>query len=223
MPEVSITVRGSFDSSHLPERAIVQLVVGFEGSGKKAVYERTVEAGRLVTDHVAPLHDKASGPVTAWTSDQLRTWSSRPWNAEGKRLPLVYYAAMAFEVTFSELDGIGHLLSDLLPLSGIDVGGIQWTLTAERRGDLLRMAREGAVRDAQTKAATYAAALGLVKVWPVVLADAGMLDRGNPGSPLMPHDFTRAAAVHNEAPMQISSVPQKLTLSAVVDATFKGE
>lgn len=216
MSEVSITVRGSFESRHRPERATVQLAVSVEGATKDTVYAAASQSANAVAGSVAPLVHAEHGPVTWWASDQVRTWSHRPWADNGRQLPQVHHAAVDFQVRFSDFEALSRWLTSVVGLPGAAVTGIDWTLTEPRKAQLLNQVRTAAVLDARDKAQSYAGSLGLTTVRPVAIADVGML---GPGEPQLPSPRMMMAA-KAESAGDISFAPQEIVLSAEVDARF---
>jgi hypothetical protein len=221
MSDVVITVRGSFDSFHPAERGTVKLQAGLEGPVAETVYAHTVATANAITDRITPLVDHTGGPITYWSSDQVRTWANRPWNNEGKQLPLVHHAVVNFEIKFSDLGRLGRWVSEVAPMAGVSVQGIEWALTVARRDTLTAQARAAAVLDAQDRALAYAASLDLRDVRVLAIADVGMLGdqiayAGDAGAP----KFARAAAMTSAAGPDLDLVPVDIKISAAVDARF---
>lgn len=217
MNETTITVEGGFDHHHPAERGTIQLTAGFQGGDRSAVIARTTQLQTAIAGEVQQLHDPANGPVTWWSANRLRVWSERPWNNEGKQLPLVHHAAVTMEAKFRDFSRLADWAERLATLEGVTIGGVDWALTEVTRARLTADARHRAVLDATDKATGYARSLGLSSVHPVALADPGMLgDESRPstsndavamsrsmkagadtgGLDLKPDDITIAARVH---------------------------
>jgi uncharacterized protein YggE len=217
--EVSITVRGSAESKHQPERAIVVLDVASEGPTKDAVYAAATQTAGAVTAQIQSLLDPAAGPVTWWAADQVRTWSHRPWNQDGRQLPQVHHAGVQFQVKFSDFEALSRWLAAVVPLSGVSIAGIEWELTDERRTELTNQVRAAAVHDARDKAQAYAASLDLGPVRAVAIADVGML---NEPSPVPPAPVARMAmsVAAPENGEELNLTPREIEISVQVDARF---
>ena len=97
-----ITVRGSFAAFQPPERGTVQATVAFEGPAMEPVYDRVARDLEAVKASIAPLHAPDHGPVIRWSTQDVRTWSSRPWNQDGKQLPPVHHASVGVEEKFRD-------------------------------------------------------------------------------------------------------------------------
>lgn len=217
---VDITVRGSFTAFRAPERGTVRMTIGLEGPRADEVSAGVARQARTVSDSVRALHDPEAGPVTWWSSSQLRTWASRPWNKDGKRLPLVHHAAVDLRAKFADFGVLGQWLGRTMDLAGVAVDGIDWTLTEHHRAELVADVRTKAVLDARVRAEAYAAALGLSGVRAVAIADAGMLGDGleprGGGESAM---FARAAGGHGQVDFQ----PEDVSVQVHVDARFVAE
>jgi hypothetical protein len=211
-----ITVRGSFTAFERPERGTVHATIAYEGPAMEPVYGRVAGDLDAVKASIAPL-DEASGPVTWWAADQLRTWSRRPWNQDGKQLPVVHHASVDLEVKFRDFGALSRWVGQhIANTEGFRVSRVEWALTANRRDALQEEVRTRAVRDAAARAQQYADALGLGPVRPVALADAGML--GNQPEAGSPAAYMRAAAVGGAPDVEL--VPEHIEVSAKVDARF---
>jgi hypothetical protein len=218
-----ITVRGSFSAFQAPERATVHATIASEGPAMEAVYDWVARGLEAVKASVTPLRTGDHGPVTWWSAEQLRTWSTRPWNKDGVQLPLVHHASVGVEVKFRDFSTLSRWVGQHVANSdGFRVDRVEWTLTSKRHAELQRQVRTRAVEDAVIRAQQYADALGLGKIRPIAIADAGML-----GANLHPESrdgiaLMRAGAAPAGGP-DIELVPEDIEVSAVVDARFVGE
>ncbi|RCK70217.1 SIMPL domain-containing protein [Desertihabitans brevis] len=220
MSQVEVTVRGRYSAFQPPERGTVHLTVTLEGPKEPSVHGGVAEAVGAVTERVRPLHDPAAGPVTWWASDQLRTWARRPWNSEGKQLPLVFHASADVRVKFADFSVLSRWLAEVLQVRGVRVNRIEWALTEARKTELTHRVRAQAVADARQKAQAYADALGLGAVTAVAVADAGMLGQGlEPSNGAPPVAFARAGAASGGA-AEVAFAPEDVEVSAAVDARF---
>ena len=218
MSDVEITVRGSHTQEVPPERAVVRVQIGFDGPEPDDVVTRTAVSSSAFRSTIEPLIDPASGPVTEWSSEQVRTWSERPWNQQGEQLALVHHAQQSFTVEFSEFAALGRWLSEVVSVDGAAVGGVSWTLTDERRDAVNAEVRTAAIHDARAKAESYAEALGLIGVRPIAVADAGMLGDGSQAG-AGPAPMAMAARMKDAGPA-IEVSPRDLSITTEVDARF---
>ena len=215
-----ITVRGTFKAFEEPERGTVHATVAYEGPAMEPVYDRVARDLEGVKASVTPLKTGDDGPVTRWSAEQLRTWSDRPWNQEGKQLPLVHHASVGIEVRFRDFSELSRWVGQhIASTEGFRVSRVEWALTSTRKTQLLRQVRTRAVEDAVTRAQQYADALGLGKIRPVAIADAGMLG-GNlhPVADIAAAPLRAARAPADGADVEL--LPQHIEVFAAVDARF---
>lgn len=218
---VEVTVHGSFTAYQRPERAVVRATLALEADSADRVQARAAESQQALTALITPLHDPDRGPVTWWSSDQVRTWAQRPWNQDGVQLPLVHHARVAYQVKFSDFSGLGRFLSAAGAVPGFVVDGLEWALTVKRQDELVAQVRAEAVREAREKAQAYADAAGLGPVRVVAVADAGMLGEGlHPTGPA-PAGMARLAAAGGGP--ELSFAPQDVAVSAEVHARFAAD
>jgi uncharacterized protein YggE len=218
----TITVQGSHTARFDAERATVQISAAFDGPARDEVFARATTTAAEVAAIITPLFDVASGPVTWWSSDRVNVWSERPWNNEGKRLPLVFHAAIGVRATFLDFEVLSRVIEQVAVMDGVNLGGIQWDLTDERRAAVTQEVRTAAVADAIRKAATYAAAAGLGTPSVVAVADPGMLGDGGGAPGPLPHErmaFT-AQARDAAAGAPLTLTPEQIQVSSGVDMRF---
>jgi uncharacterized protein len=216
-----ITIRGSFVAFEPPERGIVHASIAYEGPAMQPVYDLVARDLETVKDSVERLKTGDHGAVTWWSAQQLRTWSDRPWNQDGKQLPLVHHASVDVEVKFRDFNALTRWVGEhTASTTGFRTSRVEWALTVKRRDELSKQVRTQAVQDAVTRAQQYADALGLGEVRPVAIADAGML-----GPNLHPDGGQGVAYMRAAAPMggggaEVELVPADIEVSATVDARF---
>jgi uncharacterized protein YggE len=217
----TITVQGSHTAWFDAERATLHVSAGFDGPKRDEVFARATSTAAEVAGLITPMFDAAAGPVTWWSSDRVGIWSERPWNNEGKRLPLVYHAAIGAQARFLDFEVLGRVVEQLAVMDGVNLAGIDWDLTDERRAAVTDEVRTAAVADAIRKAGTYAAAAGLGTPKVVAVADPGMLGDGSAPGPL-PHERVafKAQAMDAGGGAPLTLAPERIQVSASVDVRF---
>jgi uncharacterized protein len=220
----TITVQGTHTAWFDAERATVHVSAAFDGPERDEVFARATQTAAEVTALITPLHDAAAGPVTWWSSDRVSVWSDRPWNNDGKRLPLVYHATIGLQAKFNDFDALSRVIEQLAVMDGVNVGGIEWDLTDDRRTAVTDDVRRKAVADAVGKAATYASAAGLGTPSVVAVADPGMLGDGTGGGGIGPAPYERMAfkaqAMDAGGGAGLSLSPEQIQVSSSVDVRF---
>jgi uncharacterized protein len=214
-----ITVRGTYSAFQPPERGTVHASIAYEGPAMEPVYEQVVRDLESVKASIIPMKSGDDGPVTWWSAEQLRTWSNRPWNSDGKQLPLVHHASIAVEVKFRDFTALSRWVGEhTANTAAFRVSSVEWALTVNRREALLKEVRTRAVQDAVRRAQQYADALGLDEIRPVAIADAGMLGAHLNPATSQGAAFLRAAAAGSGADVEL--VPEHIEVAAAVDARF---
>lgn len=221
--ETIITVQGTASDWFDAERATVEVTVSHDGPKREPVFEATTTVGAQVTAALTEL--EAAGAITRWSSDRVSVWSNRPWNNEGKQLAPVYYAALSASARFQDFEALSTFVERFATVTGVTIASISWDLTEERRLAVTSEIQTKAVQDATVKATTYARAAGLTNVAPVAIADPGMLGDGS-GSGGSPLPVARGAgkmmmAMDASGPGQLTLTPDRIEVSAVVDARFR--
>lgn len=217
MSEVTVTVRGEHEARVLPERATVRVVVRADGPDRATV---VAEAARIAEPVRATIADRAAaGSIVDWNSTRLTVRAERPWNNEGRRLAPVHYASVEFTATFTEASELSLWVSEISAWDGVEIGGVDWHLTAETRTRLEREVAAEAVAVAVARAETYARALHLSQVTPLEIADVGLLSPGQPG-PGAPVLKARGAAFAADVTPTMEYEPGEIIVAATVEARF---
>jgi uncharacterized protein YggE len=220
MTETLVTVQGIASEKHAAERAVVGLSVAHDGPEREPVIAAVTATAERVRASLEAL-DADGGPVASWASDRVAVWSDRPWNNEGRQLPLVHHASVGFTATFRGFDELARWVEGVALLDGASVASIAWELTDATRDALLERVRTRAVQDAEAKALVYARAAGLTRVRAVAIADPGLL--GSPEQPApagAPMARTAFAAKDAAGGGALTFTPDDIEVAAAVEARF---
>lgn len=216
-----ITVQGSASRYHQPERATLKLRVTLDGPEKTPVLDQVAISSNQIQALIEPLArviPSRTSAVTRWSADQIRVDAQRPWNNEGRQLPLVFTAAVDFEIKFADFSALNTFYLKAAVISGVVIDGITWELTEPALLGATTLVQGLAVQNAQTKALTYARALQKDSgVRCVALADPGMLGSESGGSFGYADSALRSAVVGPEHALK----PQEIEITARVDARFE--
>lgn len=172
-----LSVIGSATERIAPDRGTVRLAVGFSGASREEIVARANELHAAVSAELTALAAPAESPLEAWSSGQLRFWSSRPWSEQGEVKPLLHESRAEFAATFTDFPALSAWVAGVTQREGTTLDGIDWTLAEDTAAAVRERAQVAAVRDAAQKAAVYAAALGLGAVTVRELADPGLLSQ----------------------------------------------
>ena len=225
MADTIITVQGEHSAWYPAERATVRATIIVDGPKRDAVFAAAVSASEAVRASIETLFDKTTGPVTWWTSDSVRVWSDRPWNSDGKRLPLVFHSAIDVSAKFLDFDALSRWVEATAAIEFVTISSISWDLTVATRSSVTADVRSQAVKDAVAKATVYAEAIGLGTVTAVALADQGML--GDPssgasgGAPAMQYrSALKMQAFDGAQGPTLALKPEEIAVESVVDGRF---
>ena len=218
MSDVIISVRGESEVRLAPERATIHVSVRADGSDRGAVVEHALRGADPLRTGLAERAE--AGTLIEWTNKRLSVRAERPWNNEGKRLALVHYASVDFTATFADASELSLWVSEVSAWDGVEIGWVDWHLTAQTRAGAEREVAASAVGVAVARAEAYAAALGLTQVAPIEIADAGFISPGQPSpSPHMLKARGAAFATADSAPA-MEYEPEEIVIGATVEARF---
>jgi len=218
---LDITVRGSAEHRYPAERAIVSMAAAVEGPERQQVL---TDAIAIHDPLVSQLRDlvglRAVGP---WSSDQVRVFSHRPWEPEGRRGAIVHVARVQVVAEFTDFERMSGFLDFWSGKDGVEVSGIAWDVSLKNRRSYEAEVRKAAVDDAVAKAQSYANAVRRGKVIAVQLADPGMLtDHDDSAGPI--HMMAKAGfADSSDGGPQLELTPSEIVIHADVDARFVAE
>lgn len=214
-----ITVSGTAEITHPPERATAHLVLGFEGPVRERVLASSGSLHAAITEQLAGLLAAGDGALTAWSSEQLRVWGQRPWSQAGEQLPVVYHSAAAVTATFADITALSDWLGAASAREGITVTGIDWSLRPETQTRLTREVQQGAVAEARAKAENYAQSLGLGTLTPLALSDPGLL--GDDAGPVPMTAMAASSRMHGAGGAAgVEFSPEEIVVAATVHARF---
>jgi uncharacterized protein YggE len=211
MADIQISVRGTHSVTLPPQQATVYASISADGPAPGPVMELVAATLAEVSATLQTRHDRADGTVTGYSVEQIRTGAHRPYNQDGRQLPLVHTASATVTATFTDFDDLANWIENIAVLDGAAVNHIEWALTDDRRIAVERETRQQAVRDARQRAQDYADALDLGPVMVRSINDPGV--SGPPQPKVM---MARAVAGEPEIALR----PEDVEISAQVEATF---
>ncbi|MGJ9411832.1 SIMPL domain-containing protein [Aeromicrobium sp. CF4.19] len=214
---LQITVRGSAEERHAAERATVELAAAVEGEDKDDVLAEAVSVQEPLTHQLRSLAER--GAVTAWSSDQLRVFSHRPWRGDEQSSTPVHTVRVHVTAEFGDFERLSGFIGHWAGHDGVEVKGVTWDVTAKNRRVYEADVRKAAVDDAVTKAQAYADAVRRGRVTALELSDPGMLDGAGSEPPV-----TMARLASAEAPAgSLALEPDDIVIHVDVDARFKAD
>ncbi|AXT86556.1 SIMPL domain-containing protein [Aeromicrobium sp. A1-2] len=217
---LDITVRGSAEQHYPAERAIVSLAAAIEGADKQQVFKEAVAIQEPLVSQLKELVELRA--VGVWSSDQVRVYSHRPWEADGKRGATVHVARIQVGAEFTDFERLSGFLDFWAGTDGVEVSGVSWDVSAKNRRSYETEVRKAAVDDAVAKAQSYANAVRRGKVAALQIADPGMLTHHIEGRDSMPALAKVAFSDSGRGP-ELDMTPEDIVIHVDVDARFQAE
>jgi len=215
---LDITVRGCAEQHHPAERATISLAAAIEGPDKAQAFADALEIQEPLTGQLKELVDLRA--VTTWSSDQVRVFSHRPWDGEGRRGPTVHVARVQVRAEFTDFERLSGFLDQWSSVDGVEVDGVTWDVSAKSRRIHEAEVRKAAVDDAVSKAQAYADAVRRGKVVAVQIADPGML--AGPGESASAPMVKAFGLAGGQGP-ELDLTPEEIVIRVEVDARFRAD
>ena len=217
---LDITVRGSAEQHHPAERATVSLVAAIEGPDKARAFADAIAIQEPLSAQLKELVELHA--VHSWSSDQVRVFSHRPWDGDGKRGAMVHVARVQVRAEFTDFERLSGFLDYWSGTDGVEVGEIEWDVSVKNRRAYETEIRKAAVDDAVAKAQSYANAVRRGKVVAVQIADPGMLaGPGDAGA--SPFHKAAALGLSDGTGAGLDLAPEEIVIRVEVDARFRAD
>ena len=216
---LEITVRGSAEQRFAAERATVALAASIESADKQQVYDDAVSVLKPLVLQLRELADR--GAVSTWSSDQVRVYSHRPWDAEGVRGELHHVARLKISAEFTDFERLSGFVDYWAGRDGIEIDGIDWDVTPRNRRSYEVDVRKAAVDSAIAKAQAYADAVRRGRVIALQIADPGMLNGDGDQAPI-PLVMT-ASVGSDDTAAHLDLTPDEIVIHVDVDAIFSAD
>lgn len=210
---LEITVRGVARSQAPPDQLTVGLTIVAEGPDRAEVASRAAAAHGEISRALALLD--THGALRSWSAGTARVVDERPW-ANGVEGPPRPTARLGVEAEFADLEAGSNFVATWSARAGVQIDGLEWGLTDERRRALETAVRRSAVDDAVAKGQTLASAAGRGRVTLTRLADSGLLGV-EPAVPL-----ARALAVASGGD-HLDLRPAAVVVEVAVDAVLRAD
>lgn len=222
---VTITVRGSAQREVKPELARALLGVEMTGASRAEVWEKALTAHAKLAGRAADL--VAQGKAVDWTALEVQVGSYYDWvpmvgNPGQSEQVRRYRAAGDVTVEFADFQELGQWLASIAESTGVEVRGVNWSLTDNTRQTIAREVRSEAVLDAKQRAEDYARDIGTPDITITALYEPGLYpgpDAATGGlSPAMPRAMMMAE--RSVTSQSIELKPAIIPVGAEVIAVF---
>ena len=219
-----IAVHGSATRTVPPELGTARLAVTVTSDDRASALAAAQRAHASVV--ALAKEALASGAATSWTAPDVHAWAFQDWvpvpgerGQQGQSERVTRYRAGGdVQVTFTRPDAIAELVGAVGDVDDVDVQRVDWDLTPETRDALLRELRAEASRDAVSRAADYARALGLGEPRVTALYEDGLHPGTGGGDGGQPRMLAKAMAAEAVGGGGFELRPRDLEVTAVVTA-----
>ncbi|MFD1713936.1 SIMPL domain-containing protein [Amnibacterium flavum] len=209
---VDISVAGEA-TTHVPaERGTPRLTVSIEGPDRAAVLARASELHHDLSEQAR--QQVGSGAATRWTADSIWVRSEDRYIKDSDTPVRTEVATVDLTVRFRDFGAMSEWVEHTAAREGIQLGGVEWSLTDATLAEARSRVRVAAVRDAQDRARAYSDALGLQEVVLERVWEAGLRPGGDSGAPLLRKAFSATASA------SIDLKPADIEVSAAITADF---
>ncbi len=215
---LDITVRGSAEERYPAERALVSMAVAIEGTDKAEVFQDAVAVQEPLVSQLQELHER--GAVVAWSCDQVRVFSHRPYSPDGTRQDLHHVARIEVRSEFGDFERMSGFLDYWSGRVGVEIALVAWDVSAKNRRSYEAEVRKAAVDDAVQKAQVFANAVRKGKVVAQHFADPGMLGDA-PGASSSARFALMSEDTGSGAELNIT--PDEIVIHVDVDARFTAD
>lgn len=217
---MDISVAGHSRHALKPERGTLHLSVGSEADKQDVALRECSTAVNALRAAIDQLASSNPSPITWFAVLPIRTRAWRPWNKDGKTLPMRFAASAQIKVKFSDFAALAQFANGHGSARYVKLEGVNWTLTEITKTRLQQQILTEAVQDASARATRIANAVGAKKVTALEISDPGLLSgiHAVPSSSFAPSAPTlRGGAPAADVP---DLVPEDIELFAEVHARF---
>lgn len=212
---MKIRVRGSHSVSLAAEIGLARLAVQFEGEDAGATM---TQAQSLANRIQAELRALPADALERFSFEAPQRYSWQPTAPDGSILPPRTTVTIEITAAFRDFEVLGERTADWGAHPGVQLRGVEWSLTPETKAANADAVLAEAVRDARRRAEVLAAAAGAGEVRILEIADPGI---GSHEPVQVAGQYLRAKGVMDAGSESVSPSPSSIWLSAAVEAVFE--
>jgi uncharacterized protein YggE len=207
-----------------PERATLRLEVGCEADKQETAVRDCTNAVNAIRGAIDQLASAKPSPITWFAVLPIRTRAWRPWNKDGKQLPMRFSAVAQIKVKFCDFAALSQFANTYGSMQYVKLEGVDWALTEVTKAQVEQQVLTEAVRDAFTRASQIAAAAGAGNVTALEIAQPGLLSGIGASGPAaneygaLMGGASRGSAAPEAAALDLA--PEDINTSAKVHARF---
>lgn len=221
---MEITVRAAAQGRRVPEIAVLTVRASHESGHQQEASSAAHTLMKQLADQVRQIQSERPEIVDRLVISPVGTRSWRPWNNEGRQLPLRHESSGQVQIALTDFDLVARLTQEWSAVEGLNLGAPRWELTDDSQRELEAEVTTEAVRMCRQRAQVMAEASDCHEVTPLQVADTGLLER--PNAEAMPAPgvmMARSGAAADSADAGFDLSPREITVRVQVEARYRAE
>ena len=174
---MEITVRAAAQGRRVPQIAVIDIRASHESLDQQQASSAAHLLMRNLSDQLRTLQAQRPDIVHLLVVSAVSNRSWRPWNNEGKQLPMRHESSGLVRVALTDFAVVAELTQAWSAVEGLTVDALGWELTDEAQRDLEAEVTFQAVKLCRQRAEVMASASGFSEVTPLQVADTGLLEQ----------------------------------------------
>ncbi|MBO1031022.1 SIMPL domain-containing protein [Tessaracoccus sp. SD287] len=178
---MEITVRAAAQGRRAPQIAVLDVRACHESDDQQQASHAAHQLMKNLSDQLRALQAQRPEIVDRLVVTAVSNRSWRPWNNEGKQLPMRHESSGRVRVALTDVAVVAELTQGWSGVAGLTVEAPGWELTEQSQRDLEAEVTVDAVQRCRQRAEVMARASGFTEVVPLQVADTGLLDHPRDG------------------------------------------
>ncbi|MGA4669084.1 SIMPL domain-containing protein [Propionibacteriaceae bacterium Y1923] len=218
---MEITVRAAAQGRRVPEIAVLTVRVSRESANQQQAASAAHTLMRQLSDQVRQIQADRPEIVDRLVVSPVGTRSWRPWNNEGKQLPMQHESSGRVQIALTDFDLVARLTQEWSGVDGLNLSAPHWELTEQSQRELETEVTTEAVKLCRRRAQVMATASGFDQVTPLQVADTGLLER--PQAEAAPAPMMARAGAASAADEGFDLSPREIQVRIQVEARFRAD
>lgn len=163
---LELNINGSSTIIRRAERAVVNINVSFSSESRESASKEVISTVNTLQEmfkgHCPQTAEGVAtddAAITHWAMNTLSTSSYVRYDRDNKPLPREYTCRTTFVVKFRDFGVLGGILTDLAPMSNVEISNINWRVSDATKSSLGTQSRKEAIENAVLKANDFASVL----------------------------------------------------------------
>lgn len=170
-------MRAAAQGRRAPQIAVLDVRACHESDDQQQASNAAHQLMKNLSDQLRELQAQRPHIVDRLVVTAVSNRSWRPWNNEGKQLPMRHESSGRVQVALTDVAVVAELTQGWSGVAGLTVEAPGWELTEQSQRDLEEQVTVEAVQRCRQRAEVMARASGFTEVVPLQVADTGLLDQ----------------------------------------------